>query len=261
MERQHLLRRSSRPTATLLRPSQSYFRARTPQHRTFWELVTLKEALEHEAELKATYAREKAQLALNSAPTDETALTPADPTLLSTPLPIPTRLSAKSLITNHLATASSTPTARRATLESAMANLARREDTSIGFDALNARNLRYGRVMRFRDEDEKLRAVALAQEKAVDAAARLSWQFKKTVPAVKVDFTPVPKPYRQQLVDRVVRGVYGGEKVKDTKGMKEVDRVERRMKLRGTWNTVSTKMMVEYIRHMLPEGQSSRQGR
>jgi hypothetical protein len=104
--------------------------------------------------------------------------------------------------------------AGRARLMAAMARLARREDVSFGFDADLARQFNAGKVVRFRDDDERARVVALARELREGAQVKRAWRKLKRGDedfwgeVEEREWVPVAGGYRAGLVDRAVRGVY-----------------------------------------------------
>jgi hypothetical protein len=146
---------------------------------------------------------------------------PFDPAALEPAPPAPPRAydpvapTAASLVDGCVAYAGASAAASRARLMGAMAHLGRRDDVSFGFDADLARKFNAGKVMRFRDGDERARVVALARELRVETGVKAAWRrLKKGETAFWRDvkereWMPVAGRYRSGLVDRVVRGVYG----------------------------------------------------
>jgi hypothetical protein len=129
----------------------------------------------------------------------------------------PEVFTAASLITNRTALASGTRTAAKANMQEAMARLGRRDDTSYANDAELARRLGRGEVMRFKDGDERLRVVALAEEYADDIAGRRGRKKDVYIETQKVGFESVSGAHRGALVDKVLKGKYddsvGGEQM------------------------------------------------
>jgi hypothetical protein len=131
----------------------------------------------------------------------------------------PAAPSARALADGFVAYPGASRAAARAQLGAAMGRLGRRDDVSFGFDAENARAVNAGRVVRFRDADERARAVALAREMRVATGVKRAWarlrkgrteDFWRDVE--ENVWTPVQGKYREGLVDRALRGVYhGGE--------------------------------------------------
>jgi hypothetical protein len=85
---------------------------------------------------------------------------------------IPESFTPESLITNRIATASSVSAASQASIQAAIANFARRDDTSFSFDDELARSVAHGKLIRFKDADEKARILALAEEHARETTRR-----------------------------------------------------------------------------------------
>jgi hypothetical protein len=158
-------------------------------------------------------------------------------------------LNPQSLITNHIATASSSPHAHRATILAAQAHLARRDSVSFGFDSLLAKALRYGKVVRFANEDEKLRAVALAQEQTEDAALRMSVQKKKDIRPGKIEFQAAPKKYREELIGRVLRGQYQ-EKTEESGRIAEIG---KRLQFNETFTKKPGRGFLETLKRLMPQ--------
>lgn len=120
----------------------------------------------------------------------------------------PEVFTAAALITNRTAVASGTPAAAKASVQGAMARLGRRDDTSFANDAELARRFGRGEVMRFKDGDERMRVVALAEEYADDIAGRRGRKKDMYVETEKVGFQSVSGVHRGALVDKVLKGKY-----------------------------------------------------
>jgi hypothetical protein len=163
-------------------------------------------------------------------------------------------LTPSSLITNHIATASSSQHAHRATILAAQAHVTRRDSTSFGFDSLLAKALRYGKVVRFANEDEKLRAVALAQEQADQAALRMSAQKSKPITAGKIEFQAAPKKYREELVGRVARGHYAEQ----SKEKGAVGLVGQRLTVNETFARKSGREFLGILKRLMPQATSGK---
>lgn len=159
-------------------------------------------------------------------------------------------LTPEALITNHVATASASPYAHRATILNAQAHLARRESTAFGFDSLLAKALRFGKVVRFANNDEKLRAVALAQEHSDTAARRLSLKTKTGVQGKRIEFVAAPKKYRDELVGRVSKGNYQENKAVGTGAVAEIG---KRLWLNESYLKKSGIGFLSIIKRLMPQ--------
>lgn len=138
---------------------------------------------------------------------------------------IPETYTAESLITNRIATASSASVASQASIAAALAKLAHRDDTSFSFDDEMARAVAHGKMVRFRDADEKARILALAEEHARETTRKRNLRklsklgdsdkmdFEDPLP---VDFQQIPKKNRKDIVNKVLKGnyAYGNTKLK-----------------------------------------------
>jgi len=155
-------------------------------------------------------------------------------------------LTTKDLITSRIATASSIPSAQHASFNAALAKLSKRDDTSFGWDRSLAHKLKRGEVVRFKDNDEKLRAVALAQEFADNAALKASVRKGKTLQPHKIEFSSPDDKYRAQLVDTTMRGIY---KVSQNQSS---DHVARNLSMNDSYTTKPGKGFLAALRRLVP---------
>jgi hypothetical protein len=134
----------------------------------------------------------------------------------------PTKFTPSDLVTNRIATASSTPVGNQASVQAAFARLSKRDDTYWTVDREMARKLNRGEAMRFANEEERVRIVALANEMTFETSIKKSRQKKSYVAPIKSEYASIDKKSREELVDRVLKGDYREMAPKETtKGKKK----------------------------------------
>jgi hypothetical protein len=157
------------------------------------------------------------------------------------------------LITNRIAT-SVGPLGAFSEIDEATSRLAKREDTRFGSDAELARKLMAGRLVKFKDDAEKIRVTSLAEGWAGDTANKIQEKLGEPVETLEVGFVPVGPDVRKSLTDKVVRGHYkdikavNGNSVKD----KSMDHLAKSVLMNGSYTPTAGKTMLDYIEKMWP---------
>jgi len=163
------------------------------------------------------------------------------------------------LITNRTSTFAGSAGAM-AELETAMANLSRRNDKSWGHDEPLARRLIAGKLVRFRDEEEKTRVVKLAEEFASKTANIIQDKKGQFVDKEDVGFVPVPEEYRKLLGDRAMAGRY--ELVEGVKGntseQRTLSHLKTSLQLNSTYSQSQAKAFNEFVARMWPAQKGKR---
>jgi hypothetical protein len=165
----------------------------------------------------------------------------------------PEAFTPEDLITSRVATAVG-PLGAFSEVDEATGRLAKRDDTRWGHDAALARKLMAGRLVKFKDDAEKIRVTTLAEGMAADTANKIQGTLEEPVETLEVGFVPVGADVRQSLADKVVRGHYN--KIKPTEGDsfkdKSMDHLERSVLMNGSYTPTSGKSMLDYIEKMWP---------
>jgi hypothetical protein len=239
--------------------------------------VVIEEEHENEKDLEELYGEEPTFFAdprvpgrpVGPSPFDDTMLEEAERLVLrkakkQKPTPfVPETFTPETLITNRIATASSTTLGYQATVQAALARLSRRDDTSFGYDDALARKVAHGGLVRFKDEDEKRRILALAEEHAMDTTAKRNrdklrkitdgngFVFETPRP---IEFAPVPDKNRKGIVDKVLRGQYEYEgKVKGTSKEDPTSNLKKSIDLNGTYSDSAEGGFLGLFRKLLPQ--------
>jgi hypothetical protein len=168
---------------------------------------------------------------------------------------VPETFTAESLVTNRVAIASGTQIGAKASMQEAMARLARRDDTSFTIDAELARKLGRGELLRFRNADEKARIVALAEENAQNTSEKIGRKKGKHVEPVKVGFQSVAGAERKALVDKVLKGKYDQPKLAVKKGQKEGTHgnVKTALHMNETYNKTTGQGFLDMLKKLVPQ--------
>lgn len=180
------------------------------------------------------------------------------------PVPFtPEVFTVESLITNRIATASSASASNQAMIESAMAQVTKRDDVSFSFDSDLARQVAHGKVVRFKDADEKARILALAEEHAMDTTAKRNrtklgklkdgedMEFESPL---TVDFKSVSEKHRKEVVDRVLRGKYEYEgKIDKSQSDPALSGLKKALDLNGTYQSSSEGGFLGLFKRLMPQ--------
>jgi hypothetical protein len=175
----------------------------------------------------------------------------------------PETFTPESLITNRIATASSTRTGNQATIQAALARFSRRDNTSFAYDADLARRVAQGSLVRFKDTDEKARILALTEEHAMETTAKRNRdklkrsknddkiEFESPLP---IRFETVPAKKRREIVDKVLRGKYeyegkSGKQFKD----ETVSELKRALDWNGTYKSGEWSGFLGLFKRLLPQ--------
>lgn len=175
----------------------------------------------------------------------------------------PEIFSPETLITNRIATASSTKPGSQATIQAALARLSRRDDTSFSFDSDLARKVAHGGLVRFKDMDEKARILALAEEHAMDTTAKRNRDKLRKLKEndemvfespLQIQFENVPDKNRKETVDKVLRGKYDfeGRMKKKEKGSSFSD-LKKSLDLNGTYDNSSGTGFLDMFKRLFPQ--------
>jgi hypothetical protein len=132
-----------------------------------------------------------------------------------------------------------------------MARLARRDDLTYGYDRDLALRLKRGDLVRFADDDERRRVLALAQEFAAFAAAKASARRGVTLTAPVIEFGSAPAAQKTALVDPLVRGVYSSSSSQEP-GKGNTARVHMNLKKNETYSATPGKDFMGLLRRLLP---------
>ncbi|KAF2400435.1 hypothetical protein EJ06DRAFT_530408 [Trichodelitschia bisporula] len=163
----------------------------------------------------------------------------------------PTEFKLQDLATGRVATAAGTLGAIME-MDETMGRLARRADTSWAIDNDIARRLLRGEVVRFKDDAERERIVALAQQMSEATADKIAVQKGKAVKPLDVGFVSVGGEMRKELVDKVMRGKYELAPAAHGKDPKanNLTHVQRHLQLNSTYSPSQAQSMMATIEQL-----------
>jgi hypothetical protein len=157
------------------------------------------------------------------------------------------------LITSRVAIAVG-PLGALSEVDQATGRLAKRDDTRWGNDAELARRLMAGRLVKFKDDAERIRVTSLAEGLAADTANKIQATLDEPVETLGVGFIQVRADVRKSLTDKVVRGHY--DEIKPIKGNnfknKSMDHLAKSVLMNGSYTPTAGKSMLDYIEKMWP---------
>lgn len=147
-----------------------------------------------------------------------------------------------------------------------MGRLGRRADVDYHYDAELASRLYQGKVVRFRDAEEKKRVMWMAEEFASNTANRIMEKKGEWEPKIDVGFVPVPEKAKEEIAGKAMRGIYPA--VPAVKGAlaqqgqsdkeKTMAHLRRSVLLNETYSPTQGKSMVDFIAKMWPAEASSK---
>lgn len=147
-----------------------------------------------------------------------------------------------------------------AAAKQAMGRLGRRADIDYQYDAELASRLYQGKVVRFRDAEEKKRVMWMAEEFASNTANRIMEKKGAFEPKIDVGFVPVPEKAKEEIAGKAMRGIYPamptvkGELARLGRGDQEktMAHLRRSVLLNETYSPAQGKSMVDFIAKMWP---------
>lgn len=147
-----------------------------------------------------------------------------------------------------------------AAAKQAMGRLGRRADLDYHYDAELASRLYRGDVVRFRDAEEKKRAMWMAEEFASNTANRIMEKKGEWEPKIDVGFVPVPEKAKEAIAGKAMRGIYPtmpivqGElsRAGASDQEKTMAHLRRSVLLNETYSPTQGKSMVDFIAKLWP---------
>ncbi|TLD26208.1 hypothetical protein E2P81_ATG08020 [Venturia nashicola] len=147
-----------------------------------------------------------------------------------------------------------------AAAKQAMARLGRRADVDYQYDAELASRLYQGKLVRFRDAEEKKRVMWMAEEFASNTANRIMEKKGKWEPKIDVGFVALPEKAKEEITGKAMRGIYPamptveGElaRLGQNDQEKTMAHLRRSVLLNETYSPTQGKSMVDFIAKMWP---------
>ncbi|KAE9970708.1 hypothetical protein BLS_004785 [Venturia inaequalis] len=141
-----------------------------------------------------------------------------------------------------------------------MGRLGRRADVDYQYDAELASRLYQGKVVRFRDAEEKKRVMWMAEEFASNTANRIMEKKGEWEPKIDVGFVPVPEQAKEEIAGKAMRGIYPamptvtGElaRLGQSDQEKTMAHLRRSVLLNETYSPAQGKSMVDFIAKIWP---------